>query len=516
MWSLWIAAALAIEPSAHLTWKGADGRLWVRAGQGEHVAPDGPVDVELQLGERTLVAASLGSDLEEGLALGEIRGLDVRGELSVTVCEDGGTRCRFVEVSVFGEVPATRRGQLALRVGPGGEGEEGAGFPAQVDAAAVHADALQDAERTQRPILLDFGAVWCPPCNLLSAEVLDADPRPSVVDAFVIAPLDVDDPSSWPLKDRYQVGGYPTLVAIDVEGQELGRLVGYKGVDHTVAWMDAVITGRALRPVDAPTAAQAAALAWEAVRDGRKDGVGDWMVLAEVEPELLEFRLARFHLKPGVEDAEWLLAHAPGRAIDWVAAGRGAAADDPALRRLLIEALRRDLVSANPLDAADLLSFAAELEPGDQAPMIYGAAAALVRTRLTGDPVRDKGHLGWLAYLTEHAGDITGAVRLLEEARAAWPTEPTFHISLGRLYLRQGFLAEALAVAERAVETAWGDNLLTAAGLRVEALVALGRVEEARAFVDEVLGRVPAPAEEMEVRSHRMRQRLRELLPDPG
>jgi thioredoxin-like negative regulator of GroEL len=510
MWWLWLSVAWAVEPGANLTWRGAEGRLWVRPAQGEHVAPEGPVDVELQVGTRTVVAAGVGADLAHGLSLGELRGATVSGEVHVTLCEDGGTRCRFVEFSVWGEVLATRRGELALTVGPvsAGDGVEGDGFPAKVDAAAVHAAAVSDAERTKRPILLDFGAVWCPPCNLMSAEIFGARPRPSVVDAFVLAEIDVDDPSSWPLKDRYEVGGYPTLLAIDAAGNEIGRLVGYRGVDPTVQWMDDVITGRALRPVDAPSAEQAAALAWQAVRDGRTAKVSEWMDLAKVEPEQREFRLARFTLGPNVEDARWLIEHAPGSAIEWVAAGQRAAADDPALRSALLDALRVDLATASALDAADLLSFVAEIEGGDHAPVIYAAAAALVRTRLTGEPAADKGHLGWLAYLTEHAGDVKGAIALLEQARAAWPAEPTFHVSLARLYLRRGFHAEALAVSERAVETAWGDNLLTAATLKVEALLALGRAEEARGFVHEVLGGLPAPDASLDVRSHRMREKL--------
>jgi tetratricopeptide (TPR) repeat protein len=343
---------------------------------------------------------------------------------------------------------------------------------------------------------------------------LEVSPRPSVVDAFVVAVIDVDDPTSWTLKDRYHVGGYPTLVAITPQGRELGRQVGYESFDATVTWMDNVIAGRVLQPVDAPTPEVAAQLAWQAVRDGTRDDVADWMKIASVQPELVPYRMARFHLEPSAEDAAWLRVHAPGESLRWVLPGRRAAAEDEALRQAMLHAIRDDLTRVSALDAADLLAVSAELSEPSVAAIQYGAAAALVRGELSGDDDLDKGLLGWLAYLTEHAGDPEGAVQILQDARTTWPDEPTFHVSLVRSYQRQARHEEALAVADRAVEVAWGDNLVNAARLRVISLVALDRVPEARAYVDDVLQRVPEPADGLDVRSHRMRQALRDAVPD--
>lgn len=510
-WSLVTSAALAADPAVHVTWRGDDGRLFVRAPEGEHIAPEAPFDVTLTIGTRSVVLTGFGTDLEPGVPVGAVRGSVIDGALRVSLCEDGGSRCRLAEVTVRGAIDARRRGTATLALGSVALDEDD-GFPARADAGRVYEQALADAKSRELPILLDFGAVWCPPCQLMDVEVFDATPRASVVGAFVLAQLDVDDPTSWTLKDRYGVGGYPTLVAVDVTGRELGRLVGYPGPDETVAWMDAVATGRYLDPGGTHAPEVAARLALQAVLEGRPDAAAPYLATAAAQPELVEFRLARLLVKPTLEDARWLAERAPGRALDWVMSV-GDLTADPAGRDVVLSAIRADLSTASALDAADLLYAAAELtEDAAEARTLYGAAAALVRTRLNGDPKHDKGHYNWLAVLTERAGRADDAVKILEGARDAFPDEPTFHAYLARLHLRQQHAEEALSSAERALDTGWGDNRLTAAKVKVEALLALGRKADARAFVDEILLTLPAPEAGVDVRTTRHRDELRALV----
>jgi thioredoxin-like negative regulator of GroEL len=511
--TLLLSTALAADPAVHVTWRGSAAELLVRPPEGEHVADDAPFDLDLRVGERALVLGGFGEDLARGVRLGDVRGRVIDGDLSVSLCEDGGTRCRLVEVHLHGKADDGRRGMAVLDVTPPRGVPEA--FPARIDAELVFEEAKQLAKDVGKPILVDFGAIWCPPCQLMDAELFAADPRPSVVDAFVLAKVDVDDPSSFGLKDRFHVGGYPTLVAVEVDGDELGRLVGYDTLDDTVAWMDAVATGRYLRRVSDPKPAQAAERAWLAVREGRLDEAGELLPVAAAEPEAVAFRLARLHVAPTVEDATWLAERAPGHAIDWVGAV-GPVGDTPEGRAAVRHAVEHDLATATPTQAADLLWYAGEVadSPGE-ARVLYGAGAALVRSLLTGEPKKDKGRYAQLAELAERAGQVDEAIRVLEGARKAFPDEPTFHLDLSRLLLRAGMAQEALAAADRGLEVAWGDNRLTVGIARTKALLALGRKADAKAFVDELLARTPAPAGGADVRSSRYRDQLRQLVDEP-
>jgi len=101
--------------------------------------------------------------------------------------------------------------------GPWFHGDE----PGAVDAA------FAEATGSDRKVLIDFYARWCPPCDRLRDEFLELPEHGELLDSFVLLKLDADDPHSFELKERYRVGGYPTLLVVDGEGRELQRFVGY-------------------------------------------------------------------------------------------------------------------------------------------------------------------------------------------------------------------------------------------------------------------------------------------------
>lgn len=510
MW--WMAVALAGNPGFDVVWKGDEGRLLVRPPQGEHVADEAPLDVDLSVGGRGVRLELMGADLEDGVDIGAVRGRALSGDVRLSLCEDGGTRCRLVEVSVKGMIPDAKRGAVALSVGAGAGLD--AAFPARQDALARFDAAAAESRAQGAPLLVEFGAIWCPPCNLMAVEVFHARPRPAVVDGFVFVTVDVDDPSSWTLKDQFHVGGYPTTVAIGADGVEIGRLVGYPGLDATVAWLDDVLTGAVLRPTGAPPPEDAARLAWRFLQEGRDDEARTWLAAAAPAVDATEYRMSRLALEPSAADVVWLAARAPELAYAWVPHAIELARSDENVASVVLGVLRKRVLDAPAIEAADLLEMAAGLMHGDEALMTWTAGARLVRDQLTGDPAKDKGWYGSLSWMLEKAGEVDAAVAVLEDARRAFPKEPTFHAALARLFLRQGDAQQALGVAEAAYDAAWGDNRLTSARLRVEALMALGRKDEARRVVKEVLAEQPEPPDGADVRAHRYREQLRALVGD--
>lgn len=71
-----------------------------------------------------------------------------------------------------------------------------------------------------KPVLVDFNATWCPPCQALH-PTLEAMADES--DDYKIVTVDVDDEGA--LAEEYGVSGIPCLVAFR-DGKEVDRRVG--------------------------------------------------------------------------------------------------------------------------------------------------------------------------------------------------------------------------------------------------------------------------------------------------
>jgi thiol:disulfide interchange protein len=102
------------------------------------------------------------------------------------------------------------------------------------------AEAAQASAMHRRPILYDFTAEWCPPCKRLERDVFSRrDEAAQIAAMFVPArvldrqreeghnPADVDT-----LQQRYEIRGFPTLLAVTPEGKEVGRIVGFRADDR--------------------------------------------------------------------------------------------------------------------------------------------------------------------------------------------------------------------------------------------------------------------------------------------
>jgi thiol-disulfide isomerase/thioredoxin len=80
------------------------------------------------------------------------------------------------------------------------------------------------ARAQQRPLFLYWGAVWCPPCNRVKAEIFAKAEFATRAASVLCYHLDGDSPGAQALAAHYQLRSYPTLVLFAPDGSEITRL----------------------------------------------------------------------------------------------------------------------------------------------------------------------------------------------------------------------------------------------------------------------------------------------------
>jgi thiol-disulfide isomerase/thioredoxin len=93
-------------------------------------------------------------------------------------------------------------------------------FKGDVDAA------FKSAKASNKPVLLYWGAEWCPPCKQIKASVFS---RPDFIEKsklFVAVFLDGDLPDAQKWGDVFRVTGYPTVVVLKPDRTEITRIAG--------------------------------------------------------------------------------------------------------------------------------------------------------------------------------------------------------------------------------------------------------------------------------------------------
>ena len=221
--------------------------------------------------------------------------------------------------------------------------------------------ALAKAER--KPLLLYWGASWCPPCNQLKATLFNRHDFAALSRSFVAVHVDGDRPGAQLLSRRFKVTGYPTVVVFNDQGTEITRLPGEVDAAQMMAVLQLGLAGG--RPVkavltDALAGKAVTAAEWRLLSFYSWD-TDDQQLLPKAELANTLLQLALSSPKPGPQvDSE------PGTRL-WLKAvaasdeGQGVKADAPLLERVL-------RVLADPLQSRQLMD------------VLTNQAAAIVRT----------------------------------------------------------------------------------------------------------------------------------------
>ena len=101
------------------------------------------------------------------------------------------------------------------------------------------------AQASGRPIMYDFSAEWCGPCQRMQADVF-ADEKLAHTIGQIVVPVHVVDRQQEDghnpavvdsLQRAHNVNAFPTLVVVGADGHAVDRIEGYPGAQELVRWV---------------------------------------------------------------------------------------------------------------------------------------------------------------------------------------------------------------------------------------------------------------------------------------
>ena len=90
----------------------------------------------------------------------------------------------------------------------------------------------EEVLNSERPVLLDFWAPWCSPCQMLSPvleEIAEEHPR------IKVCKVNIDE--AHDLAAQYKIISIPTLMVLE-QGRLKNRAVGARGKNQILAMLD--------------------------------------------------------------------------------------------------------------------------------------------------------------------------------------------------------------------------------------------------------------------------------------
>jgi thiol-disulfide isomerase/thioredoxin len=393
-----------------------------------------------------------------------------------------------------------------------------AAVPAHEGPATID-QAIAIAREQHKPVLIDFQAVWCYSCYYMATHVLNG-PEWKALDAkvvFVEADADAPDGQAW--MKKLNVHFLPSYVTLDEHGNELGRILAERPREKFYPEIATLLSGSAQLDKLKGDAQKGSLAAVAAVLDTyQKRYAGDeglqWFAtlpdtvrnVADQDKSVAFSRQRLVLLKAKaakdnaaiIDSSQKILAGKIGcdrpYVLDDLLEASAASPDRVAIAKAQ-QAPMRDYVDAQVLNdkptCADQRSGVLTLADVDAAAgdgsaekTILDRAIDSTQKRIGNNLAGDRNLADNLRVYLLRAKRADEADKLELRLIAAYPNDYVYAYRHGRNLVENGHPEQGLPFLEQASKKAYGANSLQVASVRVKALNALGRKDEAKRIVN--------------------------------
>jgi thioredoxin 1 len=105
--------------------------------------------------------------------------------------------------------------------------------------AFTQKDWKQEVMEAKLPVLVDFSATWCGPCQIIASFIEQIAQQRK--DTLKVGKVDIDKDEA--LTDKYDVQGVPTLLVF-MDGEVIGTTVGSMPRKHIEEFIDSALKGK--------------------------------------------------------------------------------------------------------------------------------------------------------------------------------------------------------------------------------------------------------------------------------
>jgi thiol-disulfide isomerase/thioredoxin len=387
--------------------------------------------------------------------------------------------------------------------------------------------ALARAKKAHSPVFVEFHAPWCYSCYYMAKHVQTGPEWDKVEREMVVVGFDVDSPEGAQVKQQMRIKSLPSYVILDSRGDELGRILleqtkadFYRQID-TISARSTSLDDLRSKVRDGSVAAVAAGrdvLASYLARNDAAGGIAWQAQLPEsarsaleqdAQSALLSKRLVFLSASQGKDVNTCLVA---GQAVlegdlgcerayeleKYMDCAADRSADEQkrllSTQRAAMDQLIGTRVFGKGPACADERSavlIAADLyaKLGDKKAEsnVLDRAIKRVRKKVGNNLKKDRNLADNERVYLDRASRTKELDALFLKLIAAYPDDYVYNFRYGKSLLARGDAERALPYLEKAAGKAYGQNRLAVAQFRAQALIKLGRRDEAKKIAAEAL-----------------------------